>query len=279
MEEVDSLLFSGGGMRGIAYVGVFKTLRKFFKKDQIKRVCGVSIGSVFCIFWILGYTYKELKEEILLKNFRELNAIKVANLSKDWGLDNGNGLRNWLETFFIKKGVDPKITFKEFGEKFKDVSLNIISTNLNKMELALFNDETTPDLSVIDASLMSMSIPFLFTCKKYNDQIYVDGAVLSNLPIKFFMEKCGIENEKKLLSIKLLSKEVFIEIRDLKSYISALGKCYSKNVGAEKCENLLEIDITGMSHIDFDMKKEIKRNFIKIGIRDSKSFFDCAKKK
>lgn len=273
---MDTILFSGGGMRGIAYAGAFKYLRKHFCENQIRRVCGVSIGSAFSLFWILGYTYKELTEEIRKKDFRYLADPKISNLIGGWGLDNGKGLKEWLETFLLKRGLDKGITFRELWGKIQ-IELGIVATNLNKSELEMFSKDTTPDLSVIEAAMRSMRIPFLFTAKgsgkEENPSIYVDGAVLSNLPINF-CKKCFNIEESHLLAIRLVNKGEIGEIGDITSFITAIGRCMSKVVGGEKCEHLLEIDISDLPHLDFKMSRETKNKLIKCGIKDTKKFMD-----
>jgi predicted acylesterase/phospholipase RssA len=263
------LLLSGGGMRGIAYIGVFKILQKSGILEKLQYVCGVSIGAAFCLLLTLGYSYKELREEILSKNFKTLHRVKLKNLMSKWGLDSGDGLKEWLETFLIKKGFDREVTFSELQDKVS-LKLNVVTTNLSKSQLVLLNSETSPDLKVVDGILMSMAVPFVFCSREWQGDIYVDGAVLSNLPINLCKEKLGISSDE-LLAVKLDDRNTGGEIGDLKSFVSALGKCIIRS--NETCENLISIDISDTPHLDFQMTKETKRYLIKCGIRDTENWY------
>ena len=52
MGKIDTLVLSGGGVKGIAYVGVFKKLREL--KVEIKEICSVSVGSMMGLLYVLG---------------------------------------------------------------------------------------------------------------------------------------------------------------------------------------------------------------------------------
>ena len=54
------IVLSGGGIRGVAYVGVFMELEKHGFLKNIKEVLGVSCGAMFGFAHILGYSTSEM---------------------------------------------------------------------------------------------------------------------------------------------------------------------------------------------------------------------------
>ena len=57
---IKNLVFSGGGAKGFAYIGVLKALEEFKLTKNIKKIIGVSIGSMFGTLLSLGFNSKEL---------------------------------------------------------------------------------------------------------------------------------------------------------------------------------------------------------------------------
>ena len=65
-----------------------------------------------------------------------------------------------------------------------------IGTNLSTSFAEIFSYEHTPRMCIADAVRISMSIPLFFAAKRgVRDDVYVDGGVLSNYPIKLFDRK------------------------------------------------------------------------------------------
>jgi predicted acylesterase/phospholipase RssA len=90
-----------------------------------------------------------------------------------------------MYTSFLKnKNYHENITFIELF-KITKKTLSIIVTNYNKCCEENMNYITHPNLSVALAVRMSSSIPIIFNPIKYNNNWYIDGAVLNNFPIKY----------------------------------------------------------------------------------------------
>ena len=83
---IKTLILSGGGVKGIAYIGVIKRLNELKQsgdvKFEINEMCCVSIGSLVGLLYLIGYSYDELYQEIMameidsLKNFRMKNLLE-----------------------------------------------------------------------------------------------------------------------------------------------------------------------------------------------------------
>ncbi|MCD6056233.1 MAG: hypothetical protein K0R12_1195 [Gammaproteobacteria bacterium] len=56
-----NLVFAGGSVKGIAYVGAFKVLAAQCDLSQLKRVAGTSAGSIFALLVALGFNVEEMR--------------------------------------------------------------------------------------------------------------------------------------------------------------------------------------------------------------------------
>ena len=61
----------------------------------------------------------------------------------------------------------------------------IFTTNFTLSQSEIFSHENTPDVSVLTAVRMSISVPFLFTPVEYNGNIYVDGGITYNFGLNY----------------------------------------------------------------------------------------------
>jgi predicted acylesterase/phospholipase RssA len=70
-----NLVFKGGGVRGIAYIGVLKILEREGVLSQIERVAGTSVGAITAAIVSMRLNYNTSK---LLLNSLEFSSIPQA---------------------------------------------------------------------------------------------------------------------------------------------------------------------------------------------------------
>lgn len=243
--EINKLAFSGGAIKGVAYIGVFKKIEELIHERKveeakpdfdattcnipvfnIKTICAVSVGSIFSLIYLLNYSYVEMLEEVLNKKFEQLKEVRIMNFVSKYGLDSGNNLINWVKEMMKRKGVDPEITLKDFYN-LNGIDFQIMATNLNKYCYKKFNYSDTPEVKVVDAIRMSISIPFLFTINEYDGDVHVDGGLIDSYPIQVF--NGDLDN---FLGFKLINHgemdthDVDEPINDIESYIYHVLSCY-----------------------------------------------------
>lgn len=298
-KEYNILAISGGGVSGVAYIGVFKKLEelinkrklleknKEFKKEHCKiplininTICAVSVGSVFSLIYLLQFTYIEMLEEVLKKNFEQLKDIKIMNFVTKFGLDTGDNFIHWLKELMKKKELDTEITLLKFYEK-TNVDFQIMATNLNKYCYKKFNYLDTPDVKVLDAIRMSISIPFVFTTNEFQGDIYVDGGLIDNYPINLFKDCLD-----KVLGFKLVNHgelethELDHKIDNLEQFIYHVLSCYSiqkekhtsRIIDFKKCTVYIHTENITQS-INFNLTAKEKHNLIEIGYKITDKFF------
>ena len=209
-----NLVFKGGGVRGIAYIGVLEILEREGVLPQIERVAGTSVGAITAAIVSMRLNYDTSK---LLLNSLEFSSIPQAvtkstekpdlldqlklkpkelacygRLFQDFGWYSSGYIYNWMQqTIANYCGGNGMATFADFkAQGFRD--LYIVAANLTKHRAETFSYETTPDVAVADAVRMSMSIPFFFEALYFDGKqfgqgdLYVDGGMYDNYPVHIF---------------------------------------------------------------------------------------------
>nr|WP_320192303.1 patatin-like phospholipase family protein [uncultured Desulfobacter sp.] len=201
-----NLVFEGGGVKGIAYVGAMKVLEKEGILKNIKRVGGTSAGSINAVLFASGYSNQETLNVL---NSLDFNDFKDDNwgvlrdmkrLREEYGWYRGDFFRDWIAELLKKKTGRPNITFKAL-EEHSDRSLYVYASNLSTKFGEVYSPEHTPRMRVVDAVRRSMSIPLFFRAVRDDrEDVFVDGGVINNYPVKLFDRDKYLEN-KELLRI------------------------------------------------------------------------------
>jgi NTE family protein len=201
-----NLVFEGGGVKGIAYVGALDVLESNGILMDIERVGGTSAGAINAILVGLGFNQNETKEVLWSLDFKKLmddswGVIRDAKrLIEEYGWYKGDFFRSWIGKQIEKKTGNSESTFADIEAmkgKTKFKSLYFMGTNLSTGFSEIFSPEHTPRMCVADAVRISMSIPLFFTAKRsIRGDIYVDGGVLDNYPVKLFDREKYISGEE-----------------------------------------------------------------------------------
>ena len=190
-----NLVFEGGGVRGIGYVGALEVLDNEGILKNIKRVAGTSAGAMVAVLIGLGYTAKELKNILWDLNFTEFlddtfGMIRDTDrLINEYGWYKGDFFRNLMADFIKDKTGNGEATFRDLANAHKYRDIYLIGADLSTGFSKVFCFKHTPDVKVADAARISMSIPLFFRAVQNinNDgHVYVDGGLLDNYPIKVF---------------------------------------------------------------------------------------------
>ena len=202
-----NLVFEGGGVKGIAYVGALEVLEREGILKNIERVAGTSAGAMVAVLVGLGYTADELKEvlwNINFKNFMDSSwgIVRDTNrLLKDYGWYKGDFFRQTMADLIQRKTGNGEITFGELAATKKYREIYLVGANLSSGLSELFSHKTTPQMKVADAARISMSIPLFFASVKggkNKEHLYVDGGLLENYPIKTFDQVDFIANANSI---------------------------------------------------------------------------------
>lgn len=157
-----ALVLGGGAARGFAHVGVIKALEAQGIVPDI--VVGTSAGSVVGALYAAGYNGFELQE---------LSMKMDEGQVSDWSLPNRGMIKGVALQDFINKAVK-QLTL----EKMKKV-LAVVATDLRSGEMIVFRSGNTGM-----AVRASSAVPGVFQPVSIGGQEYVDGGLVSPIPIR-----------------------------------------------------------------------------------------------
>lgn len=274
--KIKTLVLSGGGVKGFAYIGVFKKLNELNILENLNHIITVSIGSVFGLLYLIGYSYEELYEEFLNKNLNELIDYKISNFVKHYGFESGKIFMNWIEKLLLKKGISNKITFKELYE-LNSIKYSVTATNLNAYKCEIFNHENTPKMKILKAIRMSISLPLVLTKQNYKNKIYIDGGVINNLPMYLgdndFPDILGI-NLKSINDI-VTGNEFVIDSID--KYMYHVCNCFFRfktTIDKKYENNIIQIDICNIESFNWNITDDKKLYLIECGYKTTENYFN-----
>lgn len=189
---IKHLVLGSGGLRGLCIIGALKKIsdklkinnKPFIKSiPSLKSITGTSIGSVIACLLCLNYSIEEIM--ILVLNIKWTQAMKssgIQNFMSGFGMINRETIDIEVQSIIYNKLGVNSINFRDLY-KLSGIQLNIIATNLTKNTMVTFNYLNTPDIDITPAMFASAAIPFIFEPVQINNETYIDGALMSSLPI------------------------------------------------------------------------------------------------
>lgn len=198
MEEPDwiydtqYLVFSSGGALGFVYNGALSVLDEAFTAKslnlykQLRGVSGSSIGALYALFVTLGIRGQQLYHETMSVNLMKIaEDIRIGNLTEMYGLNTKSNMQRVLFEIVQKHTGNGNITFQQL---YNLTNIELIScvTNVTNGKVEYHSYKTMPNLSVVFSVCASMSIPLLFCPSIAEGNMYVDGALMDNIPFSMF---------------------------------------------------------------------------------------------
>tara|TARA_R110001583_G_scaffold194982_1_gene368073 strand:- start:704 stop:1486 length:783 start_codon:yes stop_codon:yes gene_type:complete len=162
------LVLSGGGVRGIAHIGVIKALQE--NNINPTHIAGTSAGAIVGALYASGCSWEKMLDFF---NSIQLFGFNKYAINKPGFIDTEK-FYNSLAPFF------PDDDFKSLKK-----ILYITATNLLNGELKIFNKG-----ELIRPILASAAFPGLFTPVKIENAYYIDGGTLNNFPVDLISRYC-----------------------------------------------------------------------------------------
>lgn len=234
-------------------IGVLKRLES--KLVDVKEISGSSAGSILALFLALGMSVDEILNISLTINIPEFVKIRIGSFFNKFGFVD---LEPIHDKFVEICGCDP--TFEEL-----DMKIYISAYCLNSSTTEYFSRDTHPKMKVIDAVCMSMAIPLIFSCGKYQGKSYVDGGTQEVYPITPFLDK----KPHEITCVKLKMDKVYQEeINTPRQFVESLVRSTIVNRrDHNKDVNLVEIDVGETNVFDFSMSYEDKIRLYNLGYK------------
>lgn len=197
MTKIEHLVLCGGGPVGLVQYGALKYLtnNNFLLISNVKSIYATSIGCIISFIYILNLDWSWMDDFLIKRPWEKLVSFTpydYINMFYNKGLLNLNFVKKCLQPLFFAKDIDIEITLKDFYE-LTNIEFNLYTCNFTKFEKEKLNYINTPNLPVIEAIYMSLTIPLLCVPFYKNDSFYFDGGILVVCPLNECIEDKGCD--------------------------------------------------------------------------------------
>lgn len=249
------LALEGGGTRGAYHIGVIRAVKEL--NIEISHVVGTSIGAVNGAMFAAG-KFNELTE--IWHNITADCIIQLPkNLPEPHNIFDIKNISSFIAEFRQQKGLDISPFEKMLNELLDEKELRNGEIDFGLVTFCLTGKEgkqlflkDIPEGMLIDYLSASCCLPG-FKSKNIENDYYIDGGVVNNLPVNMLTER-GV---KDIISVG----------------VGGVG--ITKRVSAAGCNVIpIECKVPVIGILDFDRNKIIETE--KIGYYDAmKAFGKC----
>lgn len=201
---VVALALSGGGVRGLAQIGVLKAFVE--NNIPIDVIVGTSMGSIVGGLFAAGYTVEQLDSiavntkwnDLLSANSdnrrdlfidqkvtedRAILTLRIKGLTPviPTSINDGQKLSNFLNLLTFQAPIHADSSFDELLYKFRAVCTDLVTGSRVIISKG----------SLSQAMRASSSVSFLLSPVKMDSLVLVDGGLVANIPVKIASEIGG----------------------------------------------------------------------------------------
>lgn len=212
------LVLSGGGVKGIAHIGMIKALNEY--EIDADFVSGTSVGALVGALYANGSTIDQM-----LSFFRETPLLKYNFFT------------------FVKAGLMDTEKYHElFKKHFEHHSfeslpkkLFVTATNLQVGEQTLFSSG-----ELVTTLLASAALPPVFSPVEINGQLYADGGIMNNFPVEPLVDECDFIIGSNVSAIRHISKAAINSSLKLTNRVTSLMIYASNRLKLQYCDLVFE---------------------------------------
>ncbi|MDQ3141637.1 MAG: patatin-like phospholipase family protein [Bacteroidota bacterium] len=234
------LALSGGGARGVFHIGVLQALEEH--KIEISIVSGTSAGAIVGSLFCAGVSPKEIMDLALQTSWYKFLVPGIPS--------NGLTKLSYLKDI-LSKNI-PENTFESLK-----IPLVISATNMNLGILDLFDRG-----ELYKPVLASCSIPMIFKPVHINNQMYLDGGILMNLPATPIKRSCDFLIGSSLIPLTEVHNKDLTGYFNLMTRVLELSVHNNSSNQKKQCDILIETDKIA-KFPKFDLKEA--RELYKLG--------------
>lgn len=183
------ICFSGGGFKGFSYIGVIKYFENHHPTflRSVVGFSGTSIGALMALGLVLGCTSDQILTQID-KNLSDIKSISnhsIAHLFERGYCSSPEVTLKLIQSLLNDHIGKSNMTFSELY-KWTGKELSFCTVNITLKKIEYHNRLTTPDLKISESCTASMAYPGVFPPVTINNNQYLDGGILENLPFKIY---------------------------------------------------------------------------------------------
>jgi NTE family protein len=169
------LVLGGGGMKGLAHIGVWKALEERGMRPD--AIVGTSIGALIGACLAGGMGWRELAQLALALRKEDIVEINKRSLwlggVREESVFDGDHYKEYLRAHL------PVQSFAELT-----LPLRVNSVSLVTGTEVIFGDGARTDVPLVDAIYASCALPIYFPPLKLDGDHLVDGGVLDVFPVR-----------------------------------------------------------------------------------------------
>ena len=170
-----TLVLSGGGLKGLAHIGVLRALEE---RDLVPSlVVGSSIGSLIAAAWAAGVPTPKMEARARLVRRRDVFQVARADVA----------FRRLLApALYRREPLQELIDYLVGNVTFNDLPRRLLinTVDLHSGMQVMWGLPGLRSTRVADAVAASCALPGIFPPMEINGRAYVDGAVVENLPVR-----------------------------------------------------------------------------------------------
>lgn len=289
-------VFQGGGCKAVAFIGAYEAAIE--NGVCFTEFAGTSAGSIIAAIIAAGASVNDMKNfidglnvvELIAKAQKKrnifgrivLSALKLSgrimslkpslvnaimSTLSDRGMCDAKVLQEVVE-FELQRllGKNRQILFRDLK-----YPLTIIASDIKLHTVKVWNKKNTPNESVAKAVSCSCAIPGYF---KPVDDRYLDGGLLSNLPISFFED--NFEDYSNILAFTLSYSGSQIQKNNVMNYIEDILSTITEGATSLQMSsqhNIFVVPVkTNMRLLDFDLL-DINSKQFKSSVQEGRKSF------
>lgn len=260
-ERIETLVVSGGGMKGVASLGAVSALRRAGALKHVQTVVGTSAGALVAAALVTERADLKLLDDFSGTRYKP--DIDLSRLLATFGLDSGRHLEQWIEALLGHR----KWTFGQLRDAYAR-RLVVCATNLSQRRPQYFSADTSPDMDVGLALRMSCTVPLYFSAVQHDGQVFVDGAVSDNFPLAWAADTYGRD---RVLGLAFKPR-VANPGNSIEEYVGALLECSTRRHYDTTDRRVLLLDTGARSAFEFNMnRREMKKLYLS-GARQARAW-------
>ena len=216
--ESIGLVLSGGGVRGMAHIGLIQALIEHNISANV--VSGSSIGALVGALYANGNSVQDmlsLFKETPLFRYNFLTIVKPGFINTDRYID-------------VFKGFFPEDAFEALERK-----LYVVATNLQQGEQRYFSEG-----ELIRPLLASAALPPVFSPVDLDNELYADGGIMNNFPLEPIIGKADYIIGSNVSKVSKLYKNALKTSWQITGRVTGLMIYAINRKKLEACDLLLE---------------------------------------
>ena len=261
------LAIGPGAMAYFAFLGAMGALRDCHELDNLEAISGASAGGLLAFFYVVAEgnikTILDYSVDIPIKDIMKPN---IRQFLKNFGLVSQKKIRNVItdiiRVFFSKEDL----TFRDLQAlrpTMPKVYISAYCVNLGRTEY--FSVDSTPNMSVVDALCMTISVPFLFATVEHQGRKYIDGGTMEDTPCGVFV---GSTDVKVMRTV--WSENPEYDTRNLKSYLVSILYTMMR-MRSKYNYPFIDIDMSKIEIFDFGVSTEAKLKMFSFGYHSTRT--------